>query len=95
MGADESVTAWKTAYRHYGKASAQSLRLPEGDPARSEQMANTSWAVAAAWRQIAQAGLVAVVDLGGRGVGGTGVRGSGTRMGRADQRNRPPSEGTW
>jgi hypothetical protein len=53
---ETSVAAWETAYRLYGEASAQSLRVPEGDPAAAGQMAATSSAVAAAWRRIATTG---------------------------------------
>jgi hypothetical protein len=51
-----SVTAWETAYRQYGQASERSLTPRDREPGAVWQMASASWAVAAAWRQIAAAG---------------------------------------
>lgn len=52
---ETSVRAWEGAYRHYGRAWEWTARSPKGDPAAAREMASTSWAVAAAWRQIAAA----------------------------------------
>jgi hypothetical protein len=50
---ETSVRAWEGAYRHYGRAWEWTARSPKGDPAAAREMASASWAVAAAWRQIA------------------------------------------
>lgn len=92
---DESVTAWKTAYRNYGKASAESLRLPEGDLGAMEQMANASWAVAAAWRQIAQATSLPWWTLAAVESAAQAFEAQAREWDARYQRNRPPSEGTW
>jgi lysozyme family protein len=47
------VAAWESAYRRYGQVSEWSTRSPERDPAVAWQMASSSAAVAATWRQIA------------------------------------------
>ena len=53
MASETSVRAWEGAYRHYGRAWEWTARSPKGDPAAAREMASASWAVAAAWRQIA------------------------------------------
>ncbi len=58
MASDTSVRAWEAAYRQYGRAWEWTARSPKGDPAAAREMASTSWAVAAAWRQIASATTV-------------------------------------
>jgi hypothetical protein len=49
----DSVRTWEGVYRHYGRAWEWTARSPKGDPAAAREMASASWAVAAAWRQIA------------------------------------------
>jgi hypothetical protein len=51
--ADQSTRIWETAYRQYGRAWEMTARCGKGDPAAAREMAAASWAVAAAWRQIA------------------------------------------
>jgi hypothetical protein len=53
--ADKSTRIWETAYRQYGRAWEMTARCGKGDPAAAREMAAASWAVAAAWRQIADA----------------------------------------
>jgi hypothetical protein len=55
MASDTSTRAWEAAYRKYGRAWETTARSPKGDPAAAREMATASWAVAAAWRQIASA----------------------------------------
>ncbi|MGQ0719895.1 MAG: hypothetical protein ACT4NP_21750 [Pseudonocardiales bacterium] len=55
MASDKSTRAWETAYRQYGRAWETTARSRKGDPAAAREMASASWAVAAAWRQIASA----------------------------------------
>jgi hypothetical protein len=52
---DQSVRAWEAAYRRYGHAWEATARSGKGDPIAAREMAAASWAVAAAWRQIASA----------------------------------------
>lgn len=51
----KSVQAWEAAYRRYGQIWELGVRAPKDDPAAAREMAAASWAVAAAWRQIAAA----------------------------------------
>lgn len=53
MASEKSVRAWEGAYRHYGRTWEIKARARKGDPAAAREMAAASWAVAAAWRQIA------------------------------------------
>ena len=53
--AEKSTRIWETAYRQYGRAWEMTARCGKGDPAAAREMAAASWAVAAAWRQIAAA----------------------------------------
>jgi hypothetical protein len=46
---------WEAAYRQYGRAWENTARSGKGDPVAAREMAAASWAVAAAWRQIAAA----------------------------------------
>ncbi len=55
MASDKSTRAWESAYRQYGRAWEWTARSGKGDPAAAREMAAASWAVAAAWRQIAAA----------------------------------------
>ncbi|MGH4010587.1 MAG: hypothetical protein ACRDTH_20915 [Pseudonocardiaceae bacterium] len=55
MASDQSTRAWEAAYRQYGRAWETTVRSRKGDPAAAREMASASWAVAAAWRQIAAA----------------------------------------
>jgi hypothetical protein len=56
MMASEKITrAWEAAYRQYGRAWETTARCGKSDPAAAREMAAASWAVAAAWRQIASA----------------------------------------
>lgn len=55
MASEESTQAWETAYRQYGRAWEMTARCGKGDPVAAREMATASWAVAAAWRQIASA----------------------------------------
>ena len=50
---DNTVRAWEVAYRRYGYAWEATARSGKGDPTAAREMAAASWAVAAAWRQIA------------------------------------------
>lgn len=50
------VRAWEGAYRQYGQVAEMAARLPADDPAAAWHMATASWAVAAAWREIATVG---------------------------------------
>jgi hypothetical protein len=47
------VRAWESAYRQYGQVKEMTSRTPVDDPASAWHMATVSWAVAAAWREIA------------------------------------------
>jgi hypothetical protein len=53
MAPDKSTRAWEATYRQYGRAWEWTARSQKGDPAAAREMASASWAVAAAWRQIA------------------------------------------
>jgi hypothetical protein len=55
VASDQSVRVWEAAYRQYGRAWEASAQSGKGDPGTAREMAVTSWAVAAAWRQIASA----------------------------------------
>ena len=55
MASETCTRVWEAAYRQYGRAWEWSARCGKGDPAASGEMAAASWAVAAAWRQIASA----------------------------------------
>ena len=55
MASETCTRVWEAAYRQYGRAWEWSARCGKGDPAASREMAAASWAVAAAWRQIASA----------------------------------------
>ncbi|MGH3673976.1 MAG: hypothetical protein ACRDSH_25630, partial [Pseudonocardiaceae bacterium] len=50
-----STRVWEAAYRQYGRAWETTARTGKGDPLAAREMAAASWAVAAAWRQIATA----------------------------------------
>jgi hypothetical protein len=52
---DNAVRAWEAAYRRYGHAWEATARSGKGDLIAAREMAAASWAVAAAWRQIATA----------------------------------------
>ena len=55
MASDNAVRAWEACYRRYGHAWEATARSGKGDPVAAREMAAASWAVAAAWRQIATA----------------------------------------
>jgi hypothetical protein len=55
MASEKSTRVWEAAYRQYGRAWEWTARCGKGDPAAAREMAAASWAVAAAWRQIASA----------------------------------------
>lgn len=55
MASDNAVRAWEASYRRYGRAWETTARSGKGDPVAAREMAAASWAVAAAWRQIATA----------------------------------------
>lgn len=55
MASEKSTRVWEAAYRHYGRAWEATARCGKDDPAAAREMAAASWAVAAAWRQIAAA----------------------------------------
>ena len=55
MAAAKSTRVWEAAYRQYGHAWETTARTGKDDPAAAREMAAASWAVAAAWRQIAAA----------------------------------------
>ena len=83
MASDTSTRAWETAYRQYGRAWETTARSRKGDPAAAREMASASWAVAAAWRQIAATTTLpwwTLADIGRHRVCRSGVRGAGTRM---------------
>ena len=50
---NKSARAWEAAYRRYGHAWETTARSGKDDPVAAREMAAASWAVAAAWRQIA------------------------------------------
>ena len=52
---EKSTRVWEVAYRQYGRAWETTARCGKGDPVAAREMAAASWAVAAAWRQIAAA----------------------------------------
>ncbi len=55
MASAKSTRVWEAAYRQYGRAWETTARSGKSDPAAARDMAAASWAVAAAWRQIAAA----------------------------------------
>jgi lysozyme family protein len=55
MASEKVTRVWEAAYRHYGRAWEATARSGKGDLAAAREMAAASWAVAAAWRQIAAA----------------------------------------
>ena len=55
MPSEKSTRVWEAAYRQYGRAWETTARSGKSDPAAAQEMAAASWAVAAAWRQIAAA----------------------------------------
>ena len=55
MASEKSTRVWEVAYRQYGRAWEATARTGKGDPTAAREMATASWAVAAAWRQIAAA----------------------------------------
>jgi hypothetical protein len=52
---EKSIRAWEAAYRQYGRAWETTARCGKNDPTAARDMAAASWAVAAAWRQVASA----------------------------------------
>ncbi len=52
---EKSTRVWEAAYRQYGRAWETTARCGKSDPAAAREMAAASWAVSAAWRQIAAA----------------------------------------
>ena len=52
---EKSMHIWEAAYRQYGRAWETTARCGKNDPTAAREMATASWAVAAAWRQIASA----------------------------------------
>lgn len=55
VASESAVRAWEASYRRYGHAWEATARSGKGDPVAVREMAAASWAVAAAWRQIATA----------------------------------------
>ena len=55
MASAKSTRVWEAAYRQYGRAWETTARSGKDDPVAAREMAAASWAVAAAWRQIAAA----------------------------------------
>ncbi len=55
MASAKSTRVWEAAYRQYGRAWENTARSGKDDPVAAREMAAASWAVAAAWRQIAAA----------------------------------------
>jgi hypothetical protein len=55
MASAKSTRVWEAAYRQYGRAWETTARSGKDDPTAAREMAAASWAVAAAWRQIAAA----------------------------------------
>ena len=55
MASEKTTRVWEAAYRQYGRAWEATARSGKSDPAAAREMAAASWAVAAAWRQIATA----------------------------------------
>jgi hypothetical protein len=55
MASAKSTRVWEAAYRQYGRAWENTARSGKSDPVAAREMAAASWAVAAAWRQIATA----------------------------------------
>lgn len=52
---EKSIRAWESAYQQYGRAWETTARCGKSDLTAARDMAAASWAVAAAWRQIASA----------------------------------------
>lgn len=50
---EQFIRSWEGAYRQYGQVNEIISRMPADDPVAAWQMANASWAVASAWREIA------------------------------------------
>jgi lysozyme family protein len=55
MASAKSTQVWEAAYRQYGRAWENTARSGKDNPVAARGMAAASWAVAAAWRQIATA----------------------------------------
>lgn len=55
MVSEKTTRVWEAAYRQYGCAWETTARSGKSDPTAAREMAAASWAVAAAWRQIATA----------------------------------------
>jgi hypothetical protein len=55
MASEKCTRVWEAAHRQYGRAWETTVRCGKGDPTAAREMAAASWAVAAAWRQIAAA----------------------------------------
>lgn len=55
MASEKCTRTWEAAYRQYGRAWEMTARCGKSDPRAAREMAAASWAVAAAWRQIASA----------------------------------------
>jgi len=55
MASAKSTRVWEAAYRQYGRAWENTARSGKDNPVAAREMAAASWAVAAAWRQIAAA----------------------------------------
>jgi hypothetical protein len=55
MASAKCTRVWEAAYRQYGRAWETTARSGKDDPTAAREMAAASWAVAAAWRQIAAA----------------------------------------
>ena len=55
MASAKSTRVWEAAYRQYGRAWETTARSGKDNPVAAREMAAASWAVAAAWRQIATA----------------------------------------
>jgi len=55
MASAKSTQVWEAAYRQYGHAWETTARSGKDNPTAAREMAAASWAVAAAWRQIATA----------------------------------------
>lgn len=47
------VTRWEAAYQRYTDAARAVRSAPDAEPASAETMAEASWEVATAWRDIA------------------------------------------
>lgn len=91
---DSAVTGWKAAYQAYGQASERSLHAPERDETARE-MSVASWAVAAAWRRIAEVAQLPWWSLAAVETAAQAFEAQARDWGTRPRRTEPISEGPW